>query len=228
MYIAVLADNIADRKQLERLLGRANDALSAKTGTLYIDAYGDADSLMGAPMKYGLFFIDITSNEDHGRSVVERLKTLGVPGRITICQPEDTPFSYSDAINGLFSIQKPIAAAPLHKMILDAYNAQLQASVPTIEIRGESETHYVPLEKIIYAQSRSHLVYVYLEDGSVLSMLGEIGDFYRWVDGHQEFFFAKKDTVINQNHVLSKSKKEYHLTGGIKIVVSRFGDFLKF
>ena len=34
MYIAVIADNIADRKQLERLLGRANDALCAETGTL--------------------------------------------------------------------------------------------------------------------------------------------------------------------------------------------------
>ena len=38
MYIAVVADNIADRKQLERLLGRANDALCEETGTLYIDA----------------------------------------------------------------------------------------------------------------------------------------------------------------------------------------------
>ena len=228
MYIAVVADNIADRKQLERLLGRANDALCAQTGTLYIDAYGDADSLMRAPMKYGLFFIDINLNEDHGKSIVERLKTLGAPGKIAICQPEDTPFSYSDAINGLLSIQKPIAVAPLHKMILDAYKAQLQASVPTIEIRGETETHYVPLEKILYAQSRSHLVYVYLEDGNMLSMLGEIDDFYRWVNNYPEFFFAKKDTVLNQNHVLSKTKKEYQLTGGIKISVSRFGDFLKF
>lgn len=56
MYIAVLADNIADRKQTERLLGRANDVLANETGTLYIDSYGDAQSLIRAPMKYGLFF----------------------------------------------------------------------------------------------------------------------------------------------------------------------------
>ena len=58
MYIAVLADNIADRKQTERLLGRANDVLANETGTLYIDSYGDAQSLMRAPMKYELFFLE--------------------------------------------------------------------------------------------------------------------------------------------------------------------------
>ena len=39
MYIGVIADNIADRKQLERLLGRANIALCSETGTLYIEGF---------------------------------------------------------------------------------------------------------------------------------------------------------------------------------------------
>ena len=80
MYIAVLADNIADRKQTERLLGRANDVLSNETGTLYIDSYGDSQSLMRAPMKYELFFLDIYETEDHGRSVIDALKSANVPG----------------------------------------------------------------------------------------------------------------------------------------------------
>lgn len=222
MYIAIVADNIADRKQLERLLGRANDALCAETGTLYIDAYGDAESLMRAPMKYELFFVDITLDEDHGKAIVEQLKAIGAPGKIAICQPEDTPFSYQDAINGLLSIPKPIAVAPLHKMIIDAHKAHLQASVPTIEIRSETDTYYVPVDKILYAQSQSHLVYVHLEDGNILSMLGEIDDFYRWVSNYPEFFYVKKDTVLNQNHVLSHTKKEYQLSNGEKIVLPRF------
>lgn len=228
MYIAVVADNIADRKQLERLLGRANDALFADTGTLYIEAFGDAKSLLRAPMKYELFFIDITLSKDHGKSIVEQLKASGATGQIAICHPEGTPFSYQDAIDGLLSIQKPILTAPLHKMIRDAHKVLVQASVPTVEIRAEAETHYVPIEKIVYAQSRSHLVYVHLDDGTVLSMLGEIGDFYHWVDNYPEFFFVKKDTVLNQNHVLSQSKKEYRLANGDTIALSRFGGLLPF
>ncbi|MGN0131203.1 MAG: hypothetical protein ACI4AA_02045 [Lachnospiraceae bacterium] len=222
MYIAVVADNIADRKQLERLLGRANDALSSETGTLYIDAYGDAESLLKAPMKYELFFIDMTLSSDGGKEIIDHLKEAGVPGQIAVCRSEDTPFSYQDAIDGILSIQKPIATAPLHKLIQDAHKIQLQASVPTIEIRSETETHYVPVEKILYAQGKSHLVYVHLEDGNVLSMLGEIDDFFRWVSHYPEFFYVKKDTVLNQNHVLSQTKKEYQLTDGEKISVPRF------
>lgn len=222
MYIAVVADNIADRKQLERLLGRANDALCAETGTLYIDTYGDAESLLKAPMKYELFFVDITLSPDGCREIIQRLRDAGVPGQIAVCRTEDTPFSYQDAIEGILSIQKPISNAPLYQMIRNAHKSQLQARVPTIEIRSETETHYVPIERIIYAQSKAHLVYVHLEDGTTLSMLGEIEDFFRWVSNYPEFFYAKKDTVLNQNHVLSHTKREYQLSNGEKISLPRF------
>lgn len=226
MYIAVLADNIADRKHTERLLGRANDVLADETGTLYIDSYGDTQSLMRAPMKYELFFLDIYETEDHGRSVVDALKNANVPGKIALILPEDIPFSYQNVIEGLLTIQKPLIAATLHQLIKDAHKEQMQTIIPKVEIRSENETYYVPLEQIIYAQEINHFVYVHLENGSTLSMLGEIMDFYRWVNNHKEFIRIKKDTVLNLNHVISSSKKEYHLSNGEVITLPRFS-FLK-
>lgn len=228
MYIGVIADNIADRKQLERLLGRANAALCGETGTLYVEAFGDTQSLLRAPMKYELFIIDITLTEDLGKTVVEQLKALNVPGQIAVCHPEGTPLSYQDVIDGILSLQKPVLTDPLHQIIRDAHKAHVQASVPTVEIRGESETHYVPLQKIVYAKGQSHLVYVHLDDGTVLSMLGEIDDFYHWVNNYPEFLFIKKDTVLNQNHVLSQTKKEYKMDNGEVIGLSRFKGILPF
>lgn len=226
MYIGVIADNAADRKQLERLLGRANDALCSETGTLCVETFGDYKSLLRTPMKYELVMIDITMAEDYGRTIAEQLKSLPIPGQIAVCHPEGTPFSYQDAIEGILSIQKPILTAPLHQMIRDAHKFHLQTSVPTIEIRAESETHYVPVDKILYAKSQSHLVDVYLDDGTVLSMLGEIDDFYHWVNNYPEFFFAKKDMVLNQNHVLSQTKKEYRMDNGDVIILSRLKGFM--
>ena len=226
MYIAVLADNIADRKQTERLLGRANDVLANETGTLYIDSYGDAQSLMRAPMKYELFFLDIYGSEDHGRSVIDALKSANVPGKIALVLPEDIPFSYQNAIEGLLTIQKPLIATTLHQLIKDAHKEQLQTVVPKVEIRSENETYYVPLEQIIFAQEINHFVYVHLDNGSTLTMLGEIRDFYRWVNNHKEFVRIKKDTVLNLNHVISSSKKEYHMSNGEVITLPRFS-FLK-
>lgn len=225
MYIAILADNIADRKQTERLLGRANDALSKETGTLYIDSYGDVQSLMRAPMKYELFLIDMYHIEDHGKSIVESLKELNVPGKIAVIRPENTPFSYEDAIKGLATISKPLITSTLHQLIKDAHKEQLLSSVPKIEIRSENETYYIPLEQIIYAREINHFVYVHTEDGSTLSMLGEIRDFYRWVNNHKEFVQIKKDTVLNQNHVISSTKKEYHMSNGDVISLPRFSFF---
>lgn len=226
MYIAVLADNIADRKQTERLLGRANDVLSNETGTLYIDSYGDSQSLMRAPMKYELFFLDIYETEDHGRSVIDALKSANVPGKIALILPEDIPFSYQNVIEGLLTIQKPLITATLHQLIKDAHKEQMQTIVPKVEIRSENETYYVPLEQIIYAQEINHFVYVHLDNGSTLTMLGEIRDFYRWVNNHKEFVRIKKDTVLNLNHVISSSKKEYHMSNGEVITLPRFS-FLK-
>ena len=226
MYIAVLADNIADRKQTERLLGRANDVLANETGTLYIDSYGDAQSLMRAPMKYELFFLDIYGAEDHGRSVIDALKSANVPCKIALVLPEDIPFSYQNAIEGLLTIQKPLIATTLHQLIKDAHKEQMQTVVPKVEIRSENETYYVPLEQIIYAQEINHFVYVHLDNGSTLTILGEIRDFYRWVNNHKEFVHIKKDTVLNLNHVISSSKKEYHMSNGEVITLPRFS-FLK-
>lgn len=56
MHIAVLADNIADRKQTERLLDRANSALASEIGTLYVDSFGDESSFLPVCMKYDLSF----------------------------------------------------------------------------------------------------------------------------------------------------------------------------
>ena len=225
MYIAVLADNVADRKQTERLLGRANDVLFKETGTLYIDSFGDMESLMHAPMKYELFLIDMFHSDTHGQSVAAALRKANVPGNIALMIPKDTPFSYQIVLDGLTTIQKPLVATTLHQLIRETHKEQLRTIIPKIEIRSENETYYIPLEQIIYAREKEHFVYVHLDNGKVLPMLGEIRDFYRWVSTHPEFILVKKDTVLNENHVISSTKKEYHMSNGENISLPRFSFF---
>ena len=62
MYIAVIADNIANRKHMERLLDRTSDAIMATTGNLYIESYGDPESMWPSIKRYDLFFVDITQD----------------------------------------------------------------------------------------------------------------------------------------------------------------------
>ena len=56
MHVAVCDDNIADRKQTERLLGRESDRRAKLTEGLFVDSYGNEQSLLTKPMQYDVFF----------------------------------------------------------------------------------------------------------------------------------------------------------------------------
>lgn len=49
MHIAICDDNVADRKQLERLLKRESDKQYGIREPFYIDSYGNAEALMRSP-----------------------------------------------------------------------------------------------------------------------------------------------------------------------------------
>lgn len=85
MHIAVCDDNIADRKQLERLLERASDRRIHTTGVFHIDSYGNMDAVMSSPMLYDAFFIDITSGPVNGFQLVRKLIDAGVTAPIILC-----------------------------------------------------------------------------------------------------------------------------------------------
>ena len=119
MHIAVLADNIADRKQTERLLDRANSALASEIGTLYVDSFGDESSFLPVCMKYDLFLLDIDHDMAHCMEIVARLQELSAPGMIVVCKDAAEPYRRENAIQHLYTLDKPILTAPLHKLLRD-------------------------------------------------------------------------------------------------------------
>ncbi len=152
MYIAIVADNVADRKQAERLLGRANTALAPTLGTLYISSYGDESSFLHECMKYDLFILDFDNDTAHSLKIAEQLREMNVPGIAAICKSAEEPFSYETAIAGVYTLDKPILTAPLHKLITDAHQEaeERRRAATLIELRGEKDTHYIPKDEIVY------------------------------------------------------------------------------
>ena len=86
MHIAICDDNVADRKQLERLLKRESDKRAQNSGILYVDSYGHPESLLTKSMQYDAFFIDICKTEGlTGIDVVTSLTGLGNAAPIILC-----------------------------------------------------------------------------------------------------------------------------------------------
>ena len=59
MHIALCDDNVADRKQFERLVKRESDRRAADEGILFADSFGNSESLLTNPMQYDGFYIDM-------------------------------------------------------------------------------------------------------------------------------------------------------------------------
>ena len=59
MHLAVCDDNIADRKQMERLLGRESDRRLNTTGVLYVDSFGNRSAILSTPLIYDGLFMDM-------------------------------------------------------------------------------------------------------------------------------------------------------------------------
>ena len=86
MHIAICDDNIADRKQLERLLKRESDKRAAVSGILYTDSFGNAEALLANPMQYDAFYIDVCQTEGvSGSDIVSALTAKGVNAPIVMC-----------------------------------------------------------------------------------------------------------------------------------------------
>lgn len=85
VYIALCDDNIADRKHLERLLGREHDKRNAEGIPLYIDSFGSKEALLRTPNRYDLFLLDLTHAKGaDGLSAAREIRLLGIDAEIVL------------------------------------------------------------------------------------------------------------------------------------------------
>ena len=224
MYIAIIADNIANRKHMERLLGRTSDAIMSETGNLYIESYGEPQTMWPLIKRYQLFFVDITDPELKD-TVITKLSELDLACVTVICQPQDTDFSSWPEDHGFLSLQHPLSVSVLSTVVRKIFleSQQIKASQKIIEVRSEKETAFIDADQILYATANEHVVNVRLVNNSVLNHLGTLPDFMRLVDSYDEFQMFGKEVIINNNHVTKKEGRSLTLSNHQTIKLSLLG-----
>ncbi|MBR6315444.1 MAG: hypothetical protein IKR58_00385 [Lachnospiraceae bacterium] len=231
MYIAIVADNVAQRKQAERLMARANTALSPSIGTLYISSFGDETAFLHACMKFDLFLLDFDGNTAHSLEIAKKLREQGAPGISVICKYEDEPFSYETAIQGVYTLDKPILTAPLHKLIADVAKEveEKRKQVSLIELRGESGTHYVPKDDIMYVEiyDNDHRLVYHLATDEAIEMMGNFNDVLRALGHYPEFQLKLKHICFNTDYIKEENKKSILLSNGEHFSYPLLHRFLK-
>lgn len=200
MHIAVCDDNVADRKQIERLLGRESEKRKADTGVFYTDSYGDSAALMRNPMSYDLFFLDLVSGEIDGLAVALKLRENGVTAPIVLCSSQINYLarisSLTDKATDFMHLNKPILTAEL-SATLDKAILMQQNRIPTIELRSDKDTLYVQEDDIIYAVSDGMYVNVFLKSGTKLPIISSMENFYYSISVYTHMVLLTDKSMIN-------------------------------
>lgn len=210
MHIAICDDNIADRKQLERLLDRESDRRKNTSGVFFCDSYGNSEHLSRNPMPYELFFLDMTNEEPDGLSFAIELRRLGVTAPIALCS---SSINYQEALKklpeqerpaDLLFIDKPIKVADLTAIIDKALHLGSNRA-STIELRSDRTTIYAYEDDIAYVTSKNAYLTVHLTDGRDVTMLDTVSNFYSMIKNYKHLVLVSERTIINAAHVQKMS-----------------------
>ena len=116
MHIAVLDDNIADRKQIERLLDRESDRRIATTGNLYTDTFGAVEAFLSAPRQYDFFMIDMKGEVGESVEIAHKIRALGI--KVPICFfRNENEFAGKELPANVLFLEKPVKVAELTAVI---------------------------------------------------------------------------------------------------------------
>lgn len=213
MHVAVCDDNIADRKQTERLLGRESDRRAKITEGLYIDSYGNETALLNTPMMYDIFYIDMCKTEGiTGVDVALKLCTLGVRVPIYMCC-SDMDYRQFDFPENVHFLDKPIRKDDLCASLDYAYEVKKNA-VPLIELREEKETYYVTEADILYATEEGRHVNVTLNDGRKLRIATNADNLFDQWSNFDTFLAPNLKTIVNGRYIAKIGLLQVHMKDG--------------
>ncbi|WP_026651672.1 LytR/AlgR family response regulator transcription factor [Butyrivibrio proteoclasticus] len=219
MHIAVCDDNIADRKQTERLLGRQSDRFFKETGErLHIDSYGNVSAFMSFPQMYDGLFVDMVQSEKDGIEITKMLLDVGVVRPIILCSSSidyRTRWAQegTDATN-IYFLDKPIKVAEL-TATMDMIKELKGEETPSLELRNKDKTIYAKDDDIVCVRKKGAELHIYLKDGQVVTLMDEIYNFYDQCRIFPQICPLTDNSLININHIQKRSFGKVQMDNGM-------------
>ena len=221
-YIAICDNNIADRKQLERLLEREKDArLHNNHDVLYIDSFGSEEALMATPIRYDLFIIDMTEGGASGMEIAEKLRQRGIAAPIVLCGSTVSYSSYVNSPEDIIFIEKPLGQGQVSNLT-DVALEWVRKKTPLIEVRCQNDTRFIRYEELIRAipldKYRTRLC---ITDDGYIDMEGSVSSLVKQCSTYGCFIRCKKD-LVNIYHIACATDNGFRLSNGDTVRYSPF------
>ena len=202
LYIALCDTNFADRKQMERLLKRETDKRK-ESCVIYMDTYGNRDSILENPRVYDAYFLDLPDVTYSAYNLAKDIQAKGILSPIIFCSSFMNYRECGELLPNTVFLDKPIVASAL-SLVLDEIIVQKQEQhIPTIELRNATSVFYLKESEIAYFKSRKNSLRftIHLADGSTAEAEGFIENLYQELIPFKYFFPANKTTLVNARYV---------------------------
>ena len=205
MHVAVCDDNIADRR-------------AQISEGLFVDSYGNEQSLLTKPMQYDIIYIDMCgTGEDHGLQIAQKLVTAGVHAPIYMCCSK-VDYRKQDFPENVFFLDKPLRVEDLISSLDYAEKIKSEA-VSRIELRDDKETFYVTADMILYAIEKGNRMLVTLTEGRTVKLTTNIANLFdQWKHFHT-FLAPNAKTIINAHYVTKTGLLQIQMTDGRRFLL---------
>ena len=218
MHLAVCDDNIADRKQMERLLGRESDRRLKTTGVLYVDSYGSKNSILMTPIIYDAIFIDMTEDCD-GVELAHMLRADGNNIPLVFCCGKVNYRESQNLPENVYFLDKPIIVQELSE-IIDVLEDIREHKVKRFEFRTETETYYLTEEDIMYAYEDGRYMHIHLKSGKDTMAVISLDNFCANLTSCQSLILVNCHYVLNMNYIKDVSTFKVSMNDGHDFKIS--------
>lgn len=220
MHLAICDDHIADRKQMERLLGRESDRRIPTTGVLYVDSYGSEHSILSTPMIYDAIFMDMTEDGADAVRIARQLRQNGTRIPIVFCSGKVNYRACENLPDPVLFLDKPIQVAALSSMI-DELLLLVSCREKKMEFRNTAETYYLQEQELIYAlyQDEHHML-LHLTDNRTQIAEGSFLGFCDILADSDCYVALANKTVVNMAYIGEVSFLKVMLTDGTVLRLS--------
>lgn len=223
MHLAVCDDHVADRKQMERLLGRESDRRISTSGVLYVDSYGSERSILSTPMIYDAIFMDMTEEGADAVRIANELRKAGTKIPIIFCCGKVDYRQSKQLPENVLFMEKPIQVAALTDMIeqlLDIVNSRIRK----LEFRNMTETFYLEEDELLYArpQDNRHML-LHLVNGQQQIAETTFKNLCASLSACDSYIALANDNVVHMGYIQEVSLFKLKLTDGTTIRLT-FGE----
>lgn len=173
---------------------------------------------------YDIFLLDVIMPEMTGIDLARHIRSYTYQSVIIFVTSSKDFALDAYSVDAIQYLLKPIAPAALFSAFDKAYMLSKIQNAKSIAVNTKNGVENIYYHNIIFLECRSHCVYFYLVDGSIIhtkTLRQSFTDYTAPFLMDNRFLRSHQSFVLNTQHIVKLKSKEIEMTNGILIPIAK-------